>query len=322
MPCWFGFVLVALLGAMGCSEESGGPGGGGGTAGRYVFHAVSFVDASNGTIVGYEQAVDDTISNPLIVAGIILRTVDGGETWVMQESGATWSLHGVSLTDVNTGTVVGSAGTILRTVDGGETWVMQESGIDGSNVARTPTRNVGASGGEYGDPSYFKDVSFTDANTGTLVGWDGSILRTVDGGETWVMQESGTTRVLHGVCFTDANTGTAVGREGSILRTVDGGETWVMQESGSTEFLSGVSFTDANTGTAVGSDGTILRTVDGGETWVMQESGLQESRSRRPSLYSVSFTDANTGTLVGWDGIILRTVDGGETWVMQESGLD
>jgi hypothetical protein len=79
-------------------------------------------------------------------------------------------------------------------------------------------------------------VSFTDANTGTVVGDrgdgygdmnGGTILRTTNGGATWTEQSSGTTCRLFGVSFTDANTGTAVGRSGAILRTTSGGVTWV-----------------------------------------------------------------------------------------------
>ena len=39
----------------------------------------------------------------------------------------------------------------------------------------------------------FYGVSFTDANTGTVVGRSGTILRTTDGGVTWVTQTSGIT---------------------------------------------------------------------------------------------------------------------------------
>ena len=59
---------------------------------------------------------------------------------------------------------------------------------------------------------------FIDANIGTAVGgWAGSvILRTINGGETWTSQSSGTTISLRGVCFTDANNGTAVGEGWSV----------------------------------------------------------------------------------------------------------
>ncbi len=109
-----------------------------------------------------------------------------------------------------------------------------------------------------------QDVSFTDADTGTAVGWHGTILRTTDGGATWVSQSSGTTNVLQSVSFTGAQTGTAVGWFGTIVRTTDGGASWVSQSSGTMNPLLDVSFTDVNRGTAVGIGGMILRTTDGG----------------------------------------------------------
>src|SRR5436190_163137 len=94
-------------------------------------------------------------------------------------------------------------------------------------------------------------VYFTDANTGTAVGENGTIVRTTDGGNSWVGQTSGTPNNLNAVSFTDANNGTAVSWYGIILRTTDGGANWVEQTSGTKSFLYGVSFTDANNGTAV-----------------------------------------------------------------------
>ena len=74
--------------------------------------------------------------------------------------------------DANTGMIVGEAGIILQTTNGGEQW----------NGQPTVTFN------------YLYGVSFTDANTGTAVGYenpDGMILRTTDGGNTWLRQSSG-----------------------------------------------------------------------------------------------------------------------------------
>ena len=108
--------------------------------------------------------------------------------------------------------------------------------------------------------------SFTDANTGTAVGDNGTIIRTIDGGNNWIIQSSGTTNALLGVSFADADHGTAVGASGTIVRTTDGGNNWVSQTSGTTNALEAVSFTDANTGTVVGENGIVLRTTDGGNT--------------------------------------------------------
>jgi len=73
------------------------------------------------------------------------------------------SLFGVSFTDANTGTAVGTYGTILRTTNGGDTWTRQTSGTT----------------------EWLFGISFTDANTGTAVGAVGIILHTTNGGATW-----------------------------------------------------------------------------------------------------------------------------------------
>src|SRR5947208_16010443 len=111
-----------------------------------------------------------------------------------------------------------------------------------------------------------RGASFVDANTGTVVGEYGTIVRTTDGGNSWTIQVSGTTQNLWAVSFKDSNKGTAVGEGGTILGTTDGGANWVPQTSGTTLQLRGVSLSDANTGTAVGEGGTILRTTDGGNS--------------------------------------------------------
>ncbi|NNJ52873.1 MAG: T9SS type A sorting domain-containing protein, partial [Ignavibacteriaceae bacterium] len=72
-------------------------------------------------------------------------------------------------------------------------------------------------------------VSFTDINSGTAVGYFGTILRTTEGGDNWVSQTSGTTNPLIGVSFTDVNNGTAVGGIGTILKTTTGGATYIQE---------------------------------------------------------------------------------------------
>ena len=103
-----------------------------------------------------------------------------------------------------------------------------------------------------GTTEWLMGVSFTDANNGTAVGGNGTILRTTDGGENWVSQTSGTNNILYGVSFTDANNGTAVGDSVTIIRTIDGGGNWISYTSKANiifrnyNIFLGVSFTDAN----------------------------------------------------------------------------
>src|SRR6266480_3531418 len=174
------------------------------------------------------------------------------------------------------------------------------TGHAGSKIAATESNHVardssGSSGSQWHwqnplpQGNNLRGASFVDANTGTVVGDYGTIVRTTDGGNSWTIQTSSTTQNLWAVLFTDANNGTAVGEGGTILRTTDSGDQWVSQASGTSVQLRGVSFTDANNGTAVGEAGTILRTIDGGNSWLGQSSGITDN------LFGVSFTDANNG---------------------------
>jgi photosystem II stability/assembly factor-like uncharacterized protein len=157
------------------------------------------------------------------------------------------------------------------------------------------------------------DVCFTDANTGTVAGGSGTILRTTNGGTTWTAQSSGTPLDLYGVSFSDANTGIVVGN-GIILRTTDGGQTWTGQASA---ILNSIWFVDGINGIAVGQAGTIARTTDGGITWAAQASDTAAD------LRGVSFAGTDNGIAVGiiplleLFGIIVRTTDGGGTWAVQ-----
>lgn len=199
---------------------------------------IFFTDANTGTVSGN--------------SGTILRTINGGTTWVAQTSGTSENLEGVFFTNTNAGIIVGQSGTILKTTDGGTNWVPQTSGIT----------------------STLFSVSFADVNTGWAVGQDGIILKTIDGGTSWGPQTSGTLEWLLSVSFTDANTGEAVGTGGANFRTTDGGTTWISQTSG-TEVLYGASFTDANTGTAVGENGTILR--------MSTTTGIEDNTTKIPA---------------------------------------
>ena len=84
---------------------------------------------------------------------------------------------------------------------------------------------------------FLEGVSFIDANNGIAVGGEHSyfgghaiILRTTDGGITWIDQPIGTKALLNALSFIDANICTAVGDKGAILRTTTGGVTWAEQD--------------------------------------------------------------------------------------------
>ena len=111
-------------------------------------------------------------------------------------------------------------------------------------------------------------IYFSDANDGTTVGTNGTILRTTNGGLSWQAQSSGRSENLVGVSFTNSTQGTVVGYNGTILKTTNSGITWSLQTSGIKNNLYNVFFTDVNTGIVVGNNGAIFRTTNGGFTFI------------------------------------------------------
>ncbi|HLP18619.1 MAG TPA: YCF48-related protein [Bacteroidota bacterium] len=160
-------------------------------------------------------------------------------------------------------------------------------------------------------------VTFADKNNGTIVGANGTILHTANGGTTWIREQSGTTQTLCAVSFVNANIGIAVGL-GVILHTTNGGATWTSQTNGvsATGSYLGVAFSDALNGTVVGFGGTVLRTIDGGASWSKQTNGIDPYKN----LFGVSFSRQSTGIVVGDGGMVFTTTDGGSHWTTQVVG--
>jgi photosystem II stability/assembly factor-like uncharacterized protein len=80
------------------------------------------------------------------------------------------------------------------------------------------------------DPLY--GVWFINSNSGWIVGHNGLIMHTGNGGFSYVIQNSNTTATLYDVYFYDNNIGWTTGTAGTILKTMDGGSNWQSQNSG------------------------------------------------------------------------------------------
>lgn len=181
--------------------------------------------------------------------------------------------------------------------------------------------------------AWLKDVSFANSLTGYTVGWTGKILKSTDGGNSWMPKPaSGNVRNRHfnGVFFITDQLGYVVGGNRSmdsiqtILKTTDGGNTWIVQRDNLGRWLNSVFFTDVNNGIVVGDKGVILKTSDGGSTWnTITVSGGAGSRNYT----KVYFKNALDGYIVGGntrnDSIrtILKTTDGGATWSVLQDNL-
>ena len=120
------------------------------------------------------------------------------------------------------------------------------------------------------------------------------LLKTRDGGTTWVLQSTAKVKNLFSVYFPAVNIGYAVGSGGTILKTADTGNTWTVQPSGISSNLFCVRFTDVNAGYATGGYGVILKTINGGLSWVAQASGTTRD------IYSIHFPTVDTAYAVGF----------------------
>ncbi len=164
----------------------------------------------------------------------------------------------------------------------------------------------------------FHDAAAIDSQRAWAVGTDGTVERTVDGGEDWEVQDTPDDldgEVLMGVTFVDEQTGWAVGSFGAIIHTDDGGDEWTTQEAEHTDTLHDVDFVDEQTGWAVGTQTGLLHTSDGGTTWT--EQVLEQDDSGLSNLQAVVFVDKATGWIAA-PGTILHTSDGGESWDEQD----
>jgi len=75
-----------------------------------------------------------------------------------------------------------------------------------------------------GVPVNLYGVQFVNTDSGFVVGSQGTILKTTDGGLNWVnISPAGITSTFFDLYFWNADIGLAVGSDGIIVRTTDGG---------------------------------------------------------------------------------------------------
>ncbi len=279
------------------------------------------------------QAVAPVDANVVWVsghAGVVLRTVDGGATWMRVPAPAGDSLqyrdvHAFSATEA----VILSAGTgpasrIYRTKDAGDTWEL-------GYFMEAPAGFLDCM--DFWDE---RGIAYGDAIDGHPF-----ILVTQDGGATWgrppldgllaaVEGEGGF--AASGTC---ARTGTngvawiATGASGAarVLRTSDYGSTWTGVDApvvrGDAAGLTTISFQpDGHSGVAFGGDlsnmdgatNNAIRSQDGGLTW--------ESSQAPPFLgpvYGSTFVPGSRAIFVVGPAGAGYSADGGAAWTLLES---
>lgn len=294
--------------------------------------SISFADANNGWVLS------DFVK--------LRKTTNAGTIWNLISKGNIEQIRDVFFTDTSTGWAVGEAGTIMRTTNSGENWALlnrtTNDNLNSIAVNTTPDKQV-VSGCIVGDSGRLlrtidNGVSWSDippltnqnlnsvfniAETYWAVGNNAIVLKSVDGGQNWLVKNIPDTTDLNSVFFINADTGWSVGKLGLIYKTTDGGENWKRIVSIFKNELFDVYFINDTTGWFVGANKTILKTNCGGNCLEIDSIAVQSYQispaPTRTNYYSVKFANDSTGWIVGSGGVILKTINAGKKWFLSQS---
>lgn len=171
--------------------------------------------------------------------------------------------------------------------------------------------------------THWLDVFFLPANPqyGWICGFNGHVLRTTNGGATWLGAQVPNTGNLESIHFVDAQTGYTSGNAG-IFKSTDGGVTWVDITPAGDPPLWGCYFVSADIGMVVGGGCGLgayqffFRTTDGGQNWSLYLDSIPDTGLTDVMLYSATGLGYAASS-----GRIWRTNNGGQTWaVIDTSG--
>ncbi len=267
-----------------------------GESGRFYHTSNGFTDATSTSVFGAGHFsalyfVNDMLGFSGTEDGQIYRTTDGGETWSEQVEESTGPVFCFYFVDGSLG--FASAGADLyRTTDGGLEW---------ESLPTPQLVNV-------------RSMHFFDALHGIGVGSVGLIIRTDNGGDTWVVQDSPTTYTLNDLQV-QGDVLFACGAWGHTIRSTNGGDTWVELPLLDGRERHSVSFGNTGIGLMTAAGGYVYRTMDMAATWEVVHRGIPHTGFNK-----VSFASNGIGVAVGVAGLqgfeagFARTTDGGRHW--------
>jgi photosystem II stability/assembly factor-like uncharacterized protein len=231
-------------------------------------------------------APSDQIAWAVGTGGKIVRSEDGGKTWLRQKAPTIENLQGIAAWDTQNAVVAGNKGLILYTSDSGVTWKQ-------ASVPKSENPN-----------KLFRIRVF--GQTAWAVGEFGGLFRSDDKGVTFSRVLPEKDRAFNAISF-QGQTGILVGEFGSMMRSTDGGAVWQDINIENKVSLMGLAFRNDTDGVAVGLSGTLMTTADGGLNWVVIP-GLT-----REHLLDVKW-DENRWVAVGDKGVMLTADADAKAW--------
>ena len=191
-----------------------------------------------------------------------------------------------------------------------------------------------------GTRARLRGVSAVSDRVAWASGSGSTVLRTVDGGDTWQRLTITTdTLDFRDIDAIDSKTAyvlsTGNGPLSRIYKTTDGGENWTLQfkNEDPKAFYDSMSFWDANHGLAIGDSINgqfcIMTTEDGGRLWKRVPAAVLPAALEDEGAFAASGTNiAVIGKTQAWIGTgaarqarVLSSSDGGRTWKVSTTPL-
>ena len=200
------------------------------------------------------------------------------------DEGMTSPLLKVWFANARDGYALGAYGVFLRTRDGGESWVMDGNRLDNP------------------DKYHLYDIARSSTGALLIAGEAGTLLRSLDNGDTWQRIEAVYTGSFFGSVAAGDGSLLIFGLRGNVFRSIDDGASWSLIDTGDQRtLLGGVTQTDGRI-VLVGSAGAVLSSDDNGASfYTVPTTGNR--------VYSSVASDAGGKLLlVGFGGI--SSIDG------------
>lgn len=171
--------------------------------------------------------------------------------------------------------------------------------------------------------NFLNDIQLISQDTFWIIGDEGTILHTTDGGNEWELNQIIPKYDLNSIFLFSNEEGFIAGDYGKIFKTSNGGISWEECNTPDDHDLWDLHFINKDTGWACGYWGSLFHTIDNGETWTEINTPYNQSFN------SIFFHDANNawlacGELDGYSnhGLLLNSSNGGLDWDTSYYNMD
>ncbi|MBS1515071.1 MAG: T9SS type A sorting domain-containing protein [Bacteroidetes bacterium] len=154
--------------------------------------------------------------------------------------------------------------------------------------------------------NYLRRVQFVNQTIGWACGGNGTLIKTTNGGGTWIPMSTGTTSFLSCLYFIDENTGWIGSQDAVVKKTTNGGISWYSAPIQTNDFSSDFFFLNSQTGYITSHDNKIHKTTNGGSSWnLLIASDFAYGQ--------IHFFNDMVGYVVA-PSYFAKSIDGGVTW--------